>query len=104
MESFRPNPVSESAVHPAIPIMVMNILRLYRNRFRPDTFPKNDRRFQTNPIFSSSTLFPALGALGRISSAGVSRSAFLAVRNTVSPIAATMLPADMMIFAGLNSK
>ena len=56
-----------------------------------------------NPIFSSSTLFPAFGALGRISSAGVPESAFLALKNTVRAIAATMLPAEITILNGLNS-
>ena len=47
---------------------------------------------------------PALGALGRMSSAGHSARAFLAVKKTVSAIAATMLPAEIRIFTGLNSK
>ena len=64
-----PKPVTRSAVQPLIPTTIINSLFLYRKIFRRETFRKNPRRFHKKGIRSSRTLFPALGALGRIRAA-----------------------------------
>ena len=52
----------------------MTIRFLYRNRFRTVTFCKKERRSHNGGIRSSSTRFPDLGALGRISWEGWDRN------------------------------
>ena len=82
----RPNPAIISAVQPAMPITVIKKRFLYRNRFRQDTLAENRKCFQINGICSSRIRLPALGALGRISAAGVSR----AVANIAHRVAPTV--------------
>ena len=70
----RPRPAISSAVHPATPMTVIHSRFLYRNRFRAETFMEKLIRFHTGVTRSSRIRFPARGALGRISAAGLSRA------------------------------
>lgn len=65
-----PKPVTNSAVHPEIPIMVMIILFLYLNILRIVTFQVNDNLFQMNFTLSNKTFLPFLGGSGRNKVAG----------------------------------
>ena len=72
IESFRPKPVTKSAVQPLIPITIIKNLFLYLNRFLAETLSRNFIRFHINEILSSTIRLPAVGALGRIRDAAIS--------------------------------
>ena len=74
MESFRPKPVTSSAVQPATPMTVMKKRFLYRNRLRAVTLWVNFMRFHTGVMRSRKIRLPALGALGKRSCAAHSFS------------------------------
>lgn len=69
-----PNPVSNSAVQPAMPTTVIISRRLYKNRLRAVTFWENFIRFQIGLMCSNRIRFPARGAFGSISTDGFSVS------------------------------
>ena len=59
IESRTPKPVTNRAVHPAMPAMVINSLFLYRNRFRAVTLWVKERRFQMGVTRSSRIRLPS---------------------------------------------
>ena len=67
-----PKPAIKSAVQPPIPIIIMSIRFLYLRMFLIDILCRNLSLFQIKPIRSIIVLFPATGALGRISEAAFS--------------------------------
>ena len=85
IESFIPKPVTISDVHPDIPIIVIKNLFLYLNIFLTVTLWLKFKCFHINGILSNKTLFPAFGALGLISVAGVSFNSLIA-EYIVAPI------------------
>ena len=89
MEYRSPNPVSISAVHPAMPTIVISARLLYRKRFRTVTFWVKLSRFHIKGTRSRNTRFPGLGAFGRISWAGNSRMVAMEAPKAVSPMQTT---------------
>ena len=77
IESFIPNPVTKSAVHPAIPSTVIKNLFLYLNIFLNVTLLIKLSLFHIKSILSNNILFPFFGAFGLISADGSSINSFL---------------------------
>ena len=67
-----PNPATNKALHPAIPITVMKKRFLYLNILRAVTFLKKERWFHINGIRSKIIFLPILAAFGRINWLGTS--------------------------------
>ena len=84
MESYRPKAVISSAVHPAMPTIIIIILLLNLKTFLTDTLCRKRIFDQMKPILSRMIRLPGGGALGLMSSAGIPLSSDTQVK-TVTP-------------------